>query len=92
MDEKVEFRQIKVAQKTQKEMKRSVQGKKAEGTEKYQWSTRGLRVVSMTEREGKVNLKKIQPPHLIVLFCQEKPQMPVVKQRLDPFFGCERRS
>lgn len=38
------------------------------------------------ERDGKV---KIQPPHLIVLFCQEKPQMPVVKQRLDPFFGCE---
>lgn len=43
----------------------------------------------MTAREGKVNLKKIQPPHLIVFLCQEKPQMPVVRQRLDPFFGSE---
>ena len=40
---------------------------------------------------GKVDLMKIQPPRLIVLFWQEKPQMPVVKQRLYPFFGCELR-
>lgn len=45
-----------------------------------------LRVTNAMERDRKV---KIQPPHLIVLFSQNKPQMPVVKQRGDPFFGCK---
>lgn len=35
--------------------------------------------------------RDIQPSRLIVLFCQGKPQMPVVKQQPDPFFGFELR-
>lgn len=45
-----------------------------------------LRATNAMERGRKL---KIQPPHLIVLFSWNKPQMPVVKQRGDPFFGCK---
>lgn len=62
------------------------EGKETESREKTSYRSRGFRVISMRKRERKV---KIQPPHIVVLLCKEKPQMPEVKQRLDPFFGWE---